>query len=187
MFYSAHRLTERIHQKFFNLLVSREFRSFGKGTALSLPITLWDQHQISLGDQVYIGSHSWLQAIDDEKKPLPNPILSIGSRTSITGSCFISAKKEVVVEEAVLIGRFVHISDHSHAFADSSKPIKEQGITEPKPVRICSGAWLGQGVVVCPGVTIGRNAVIGANSLVNQNIPDFCLAAGSPARVLKKI
>ena len=174
-------------QKLFNLFVSREFRSFGKGTALGLPVTLWDQHQIALGEQVYIGPNSWLQAIDNERKPLKNPILSIGDKTSITGSCFIAAKKEVIVEDNVLMGRFVHISDHSHAYQDVSKPIKDQGITDARPVRICSGAWLGQGVIVCPGVTIGKNAVIGANSLVNQSIPDFCVAAGSPARVLKEL
>jgi acetyltransferase-like isoleucine patch superfamily enzyme len=55
------------------------------------------------------------------------------------------------------------------------------------PVLIRQGAWLGQNVVVCPGVTIGRGAVIGANSVVNRDIPDFCVAAGAPARVLKSI
>jgi acetyltransferase-like isoleucine patch superfamily enzyme len=55
------------------------------------------------------------------------------------------------------------------------------------PVLIKRGAWLGQNVVVCPGVTIGRGAVVGANSVVNQDLPDHCVAAGAPARVLKLI
>ena len=63
----------------------------------------------------------------------------------------------------------------------------DQGIASVAPVVIREGAWLGQGVVVCPGVTIGRNAVIGANSVVRHDVPDRCVAAGVPARVIRKI
>ena len=61
----------------------------------------------------------------------------------------------------------------------------DQGLTKVAPVRIGRGAWLGQNVVVCPGVTIGEGAVIGANSVVNREIPPHSLAVGAPARVLR--
>jgi acetyltransferase-like isoleucine patch superfamily enzyme len=51
-------------------------------------------------------------------------------------------------------------------------------------VKIKDGAWLGTNVTVMPGVTIGRNAVIGANSVVNGDVPDFATAVGAPARIL---
>jgi acetyltransferase-like isoleucine patch superfamily enzyme len=53
-------------------------------------------------------------------------------------------------------------------------------------VRIGDGSWLGHGTVVLPGVTIGRHVVIGANSVVTDDIPDRCVAAGSPARVIRR-
>jgi acetyltransferase-like isoleucine patch superfamily enzyme len=62
-----------------------------------------------------------------------------------------------------------------------------QGVDKIQPVLIKRGAWLGQNVVVCPGVTIGRGSVIGANSVVVKDIPDFSVAVGAPARVVKSI
>jgi acetyltransferase-like isoleucine patch superfamily enzyme len=86
-----------------------------------------------------------------------------------------------------LIARNVYISDHIHKYSQADLPILAQGLDKIGGVLIKSGAWLGQNVVVCPGVTVGTGAVVGANSVVNQDIPDFCVAAGSPARVVKKI
>ena len=113
--------------------------------------------------------------------------ISIGSGTSIAGACVISAARGVVVEENVLLARNVYISDHIHRYAQIGTPILAQGIDKIAPVRIKRGAWLGQNVVVCPGVTIGEGAVIGANSVVTHDIPEFCVAFGAPARVAKTI
>ena len=54
------------------------------------------------------------------------------------------------------------------------------------PVKIGKNVWLGEGVIVMPGVTIGDGAVIGAHSVVNKSIPPACVAVGSPAKVIKK-
>jgi len=81
----------------------------------------------------------------------------------------------------------VYISDHRHEFGDPVVPIADQGITGIRPVRIGDGAWLGQNVVICPGVTIGRNAVVGANSVVRHDVPDFAVVAGAPARLIRMI
>ena len=56
-----------------------------------------------------------------------------------------------------------------------------------RPVVIGDGSWLGHGTVVLPGATIGRHVVVGANSVVTGNLPDNCVAAGVPARVLKQL
>jgi acetyltransferase-like isoleucine patch superfamily enzyme len=61
----------------------------------------------------------------------------------------------------------------------------DQGIDNIKPVAIGRNSWLGQNAVVLPGVTIGEHCVIGANSVVNRSIPDFSIAVGTPARVVK--
>ena len=60
-------------------------------------------------------------------------------------------------------------------------------LTYAKPVKICDGAWLGGGVIVLPGVTIGRNSVVGAGSVVTRSVPDNCVAVGNPCRVIKTI
>jgi acetyltransferase-like isoleucine patch superfamily enzyme len=92
----------------------------------------------------------------------------------------------VRLEENVLIARNVYISDHIHNFDTPGLPVMAQGVGKVLPVTIGRGAWLGQNVVICPGVSIGRGAVIGANSVVNSNIPEYSLAVGAPARVVRQ-
>ena len=65
--------------------------------------------------------------------------------------------------------------------------IRDQGLARIEPVRVDDGAWLGQGVVVLPGVTIGARSVIGANSVVTSDIPERCIAVGAPAKVIRTL
>lgn len=92
---------------------------------------------------------------------------------------------EIIIEDYVLIGSGVHIYVDNHSFEDVSRPIMEQGWRPSKPVRVKEGAWIGANAIILPGVTIGKNAVIGAGSVVTQDIPDFSVAVGVPARVIK--
>jgi acetyltransferase-like isoleucine patch superfamily enzyme len=182
---SAYELIVRLRNKTFSLLVASSFAGFGAKTVLALPIRLGGVSRIAIGGGVFVGGGSWLQTLTDGDNA--DTALTIGSGTSIAGNCVISAVRNVHLEEAVLLARNVYISDHSHRYSDQEVPILEQGIEQVKPVLIKAGAWLGQNVVVCPGVTIGRGAVIGANSVVTRDVPDFSVAAGAPARVVKII
>jgi acetyltransferase-like isoleucine patch superfamily enzyme len=92
----------------------------------------------------------------------------------------------VVIGEYALLARNVYISDHAHAFKNIEVPIMLQGINRIAPVIIGKHSWLGQNVVVLPGVTIGEHCVIGANSVVNSSVPDYCVAVGAPARVVRR-
>ena len=84
-----------------------------------------------------------------------SPKLIIKAHTGIGMGAHISAAKQILIEEYVLLGRNVHISDHTHAFENIQTPIIQQGINGIAPVSIGRGTWLGQNVVVLPGVTIG--------------------------------
>jgi acetyltransferase-like isoleucine patch superfamily enzyme len=81
----------------------------------------------------------------------------------------------------------VYVADHSHAFADTTRAVLDQGIDRVAPVEIGDGAWLGENVVVGPGVRIGRGAVVGANSVVLDDVPDHSVAVGAPARVVRTL
>jgi acetyltransferase-like isoleucine patch superfamily enzyme len=79
----------------------------------------------------------------------------------------------------------VYITDQNHGYEDITRPISQQ--TQPeRAVVIGDGSWLGYGAVVLPGVTIGKHCVIGANSVVTSDIPDFSVAVGVPARVIRR-
>jgi acetyltransferase-like isoleucine patch superfamily enzyme len=183
---SLYRFWQRTQGKLFTLLIRGDFQKLGSRTVLRPPIRLGGVRFIEVGSRVFVGPNSWLEVIAEER-PSKGPAISIGDETAITGFCTITAVRNVVIEPKVLMARYVYIADHSHAHASRLKPVKDQGLTKIAPVRICEGAWLGQSVVVCPGVTIGRNAVVGANSVVRSDVPDFCVAAGAPARVIRSV
>lgn len=185
LFLSGYRFWKRLRDKFFSLLISGAFAKFGRKTVLMQPIRLDGEERIAIGDQVFVGPGSWLQTLPDGDNT--SVAVSIGEGSSFAGACVISAVRNVTLEDHVLLARNVYISDHAHKYSDIDIPIKAQGLNKIEPVLIKRGAWLGQNVVVCPGVTIGVGAVIGANSVVTKNIPDYCVAAGAPARVIKTI
>ena len=113
-----------------------------------------------------------------------NAIIEIGNNTGINGS-IIAAAEKIVIGNDVLIGFNCYISDTDNHVID---PImRHSGTTETSPINICDNVWLGVNVVVLKGVTIGKNSVIGANSLVLSNIPENVIAMGNPCRVIKKI
>lgn len=182
---STIRFRQRLTARFFALAVGGAFHTFGKNSVIMMPVRLSGESRISIGHNVYIGSGSWLQTLPDELNA--TPALEIGNGTSMSGYCVLSAARRVILEENVLLARNVYISDHIHRYTDLNRPIKDQGVDKVEPVLICTGAWLGQNVVICPGVRIGKNAVIGANSVVNTNVPDYGVAVGAPARVIKNI
>jgi acetyltransferase-like isoleucine patch superfamily enzyme len=141
--------------------------------------------QIVLGEGVLIERDCWIQTIPDDKGDNEAKLV-IGPHAGIGMGASISAASKVVIGEDVLLARNVYISDHAHAFEDITVPIMHQGINRIAPVSIGRGTWLGQNVVVLPGVAIGEHCVIGANSVVNSSIPDFSVAVGAPARVVRR-
>jgi acetyltransferase-like isoleucine patch superfamily enzyme len=182
---SLYRLYIRVKSKCFSLLISGSFAGFGRRTVFTPPIRIVGERQIKIGSGVFMGAGCWIQALSSKDND-SSILISIGDGTSVSGNCVISAVERVVIGENVLMARNVYISDHAHRYADTDLPILAQGVEKVRAVHIKSGAWLGQNVVVCPGSTIGRGAVIGANSLVNQDVPDFSVAVGSPIRILKR-
>jgi acetyltransferase-like isoleucine patch superfamily enzyme len=167
----------------FSVLVSGAFARFGAGSRLALPIHLVGTAGIAIGRGVYVGPGSALHNLSSK----PGVTVTIGDGTRITGGCFIAGVHGVTIEAEVLMGKNVHIADHTHKFSVPEVSVMHQGLDKIAPVFIGRGAWLGQGVVICPGVTIGQGAVIGANSVVNSDIESHAVAVGSPARVVKRL
>lgn len=184
LFLRLYRGSARLWGKSFSVLAAPAFAAFGERSVLQPPIRLASEERISIGSGVYVGSGSWLHVLGASTDGVA---LVIGDRTSIAGQCVLSAALRVELGCDVLLARNVYIADHSHRFDDVGVPVLQQGIAKLSPVTICDGAWLGQNVVVCPGVRIGRGAVIGANSVVKDDVPDYSVAVGAPARVVREL
>jgi acetyltransferase-like isoleucine patch superfamily enzyme len=115
------------------------------------------------------------------------PTLRIGDRAFIGHKVSITCNREVVIENDVLIAASCRISDYDGHSPSLEKRICNSlpDLEEMQPVRICKGAWVGYGVSILKGVTVGEGAIVGANSVVTHNVPPYSVAAGSPAKVVK--
>jgi acetyltransferase-like isoleucine patch superfamily enzyme len=174
---------QRVRDAAFSVIAARGFHSFGKKSRIMLPFRWGNTDLISIGNGVLIGAGSWLFV---PYRLQTTPAIVLGDRVRMNQTS-ISAVQSVIIEDAVAMARGVYISDHSHSFDDPTLPIRDQPIGRIAPVRIGRGAWLGQNVVVLPGVTIGEGAVVGANSVVRSDIPPRTVCAGAPARVLRQL
>lgn len=118
--------------------------------------------------------------------------ISLGKRVVVRPSSMLFADPReggagIIIEDDVMMGSGIHLYVHSHRFDNPDVPIIDQGHYVSQEVVLKKGCWLGANIIILPGVTIGENAVIGAGSLVTKSIPPKVLAAGNPARVIRKI
>lgn len=132
--------------------------------------------------------------------------VSIGNESSISVGTMIICRESVVIEDHVFISWGCTICDHdSHSLNymdrredykvifDNYKNHRNANINknwntvDVSPVRICSDAWIGMNCTIIKGVTIGKGAIIGANSVVTKDIPDFAIAAGNPAKIIRTL
>lgn len=109
--------------------------------------------------------------------------LEVGSNSQLGHNARIG--RNVSIGNDVLMGPDVVIMTTSHETSDINVPIRLQGKTEDKPVKIGDDVWVGTRVVILPGVTVGRGAIIGASAVVTKDVPPYSVVAGVPAKVVK--
>ena len=141
------------------------------------------KENISIHKGVIIKKMTWIAAMPLTKAEKCH--LSIGEGTIIGHFNHIFATGEIEIGKKVLTADKVFISDNQHDFSSVNISVLEQGIVQLKKVTIGDGSWIGENVCII-GASVGRNCVIGANSVVTRDIPDYCVAVGSPAKVIKK-
>ena len=118
--------------------------------------------------------------------------IEIGRRVIIRPGCKLFGETEkldasIIIEDDVIMGSDVHIYINNHRFDKVDIPLIDQGHYDPKQVVLQTGCWIGAGCILLPGVIIGRNAVVGAGSIVTKSVPDNTVVAGNPLRVIKTI
>lgn len=175
-----------------------QFANTPKNLRIELPRRIFEAHCFHFGDDVQIGPGALLVAqtyYPTETMQYPGrdypiqrfePRITIGHRVTSTAGLTLAAMHAITIEDDVMLAGNVLISDGSHGFDHVDDPYKYQPMSRIAAVTIKRGCWLGQNVVVMPGVTIGEMSIIGANSVVTQDIPPRCVAVGAPARVVKR-
>jgi acetyltransferase-like isoleucine patch superfamily enzyme len=166
---------------------ARRFGAFGDGSLLAFPPgAIFNERFIRIGSRTMIGPYTSLSAgMAPGQAMVSDPVVSIGDRTLIGRGSHIVGHFCIEIGDDIQTGPYVYITDQNHVYDDPDTPIGSQWPVESS-VHIGSGSWLGTGVVVLPGARIGRNVVVGAGSVVTDELPDCCVAVGSPAQVVKR-
>lgn len=162
------------------------YKQFGTNTTILEPSMISNRQYIEIGSNVFIREYSRIEAVDSYGNVKYAPRLKIGDGTHIEQFFHVGACDCVEIGKNVLIAGRVYISDHNHNFKNVEVPIMNQGIEAGGKVVIEDNSWLGEGCVILPGVTIGKGSVIGANAVVTKNVPQFSVAVGIPAKVIRQ-
>jgi len=161
---------------------------FRKARLIRLPFDIRNKKLIKIGKNFTTGFGCRIEAHPINKDS--NRCILIGENVEINDYVHIAAGERIAIGNNVLIASKVFISDLNHG--NYSGLVQDSPMSSPnsrklstKPVEIGDNVWLGEGVCVMSGVTIGEGCVIGAMSVVTKDVPNYSIAVGSPAKVIK--
>ena len=145
---------------------------------------------IKIGKASYIGKNAVLTAWDCYKPTGQNfsPQIVIGNEVNIGDFCHITAVNKIIIEDGVLTGRRVTITDNSHGiFIEGELKMRpvERPLYSKGEVFIGRNVWIGDKVTILPGIHIGEGSIIAANTVVTKNVPSFSVCAGNPGKIVK--
>ncbi|HTW04836.1 MAG TPA: acyltransferase [Streptosporangiaceae bacterium] len=185
--HAAWRATQRAGTITAESAAGRRFAAFGPGSLMAFPTgAVFGERWIVIGDGTMIAEQVTLSAGMMPGHDLGDrPVLRVGDRCVVGRGSHIVAHQSIVIGDDVFTGPYVYITDQNHAYADPDAPIGRQWPVNAA-VSIGPGTWLGAGAVILPGARIGRNVVVAAGSVVRGTIPDRCVVAGVPARIVRE-
>jgi len=160
--------------------------SCGSGSIVHFPAVVIGHHRIELGRDVTINSGAFISVAEEAEGKRYDPRLTIGDRVTLGSGAVIACNGSVEIGDDVLTADRVFIGDTYHEYRDVTRPIARQGLADPRPVAIGSGAFLGIGCAILPGVILGEGAYVGAGAVVTRDVPSHAVVAGNPARVIRR-
>jgi acetyltransferase-like isoleucine patch superfamily enzyme len=163
----------RIHWEF------AQRRAFCRWPVHGNVLEMLDEGRLGLGEHVLLEPGVWLTA------QAPGRI-AIGAGSVLNLGVQVAALDRVEIGAHCMFANGCFVTDADHRFDDLSRPVTWQGFTSKGPTRVGDNTWCGANVVITSGVTVGERCVIGANAVVTRDLPPFSIAAGAPARVIRR-
>lgn len=159
------------------------FGKFGKNARIYYPGKFDNCKSIYIESNAIVRQYAWIQAI--QTSPEIHPSVILGSGSNINRFSHIVATHKVEIGKKCGIADNVFITDTTHNYIDINVPEKEQPLKFLNEVTIGDGTWIGRNASII-GASIGKHCVVGTNTVVTKNIPDYCVVVGSPCKIVKR-
>ena len=164
------------------------FKRLGDGAFLSSDLVLHRPELIEIGAGTGVGTRCSLTVWPSSETAAPPPSLVIGAQCSIGEGAHITAANSIRIGNHVLLGKHVTISDNNHgegSLAEIDIPPTRRPLISKGPIFIEDNVWIGEKATILAGVTVGRGAIVAANSVVTKDVPSGSVVAGVPAKVIR--
>lgn len=191
--YKFHRWLIGYKNLFYTLWIKNFIGKVGEQSTICYPCDLQGEglKNITIGSSTTINRHTILGCWTKYgNQQFPNASITIGNNCSIGEYSHITACNKITIGDGLLTGRYVFISDNNHGGLSKEEseiiPLKRE-LKSKGEVTIGNNVWLGDKVAVLSGVHIGNNVIVAANAVVTKDIPDGCIVAGVPGKVVKQI
>lgn len=172
-----------VYREILSIIWKYKFASFGTKSYISNPLRIDGAINITIGKNVYVNYKTWLAALPFTREKKCS--LVIEDHCIIGAFNHIFCTGSIIIEKGVLTAQRVYISDNLHDYKDIHVYIRDQPILQNRTVVVGEGSWLGENVCIL-GCKIGKHCTIGSNSVVTKDIPDYCVAVGIPAKIIKR-
>lgn len=183
---SFHVFAKKLHSNW----IRGEFNAIGINVGIDYPINLLGGKFISIGNNSGVGKRVILNAWNNYKNVKYLPEIYIGNNVWIGDDCHITAINKIIIGNNVLLGRKIFITYHSHGEATKasiSEAPSYRKLISKGPVIIEDNVWIGEKATILSNVKIGKNSIIGANSVVTKDVPENSVVGGIPAKIIKTI
>jgi len=179
-------LLKSVYVRIFRLFTISKFKKFGKSSYIGAHANIRYGKKMTIGNCVSIGRFCRMQCYKEFAGEKLNPEIVIQDGCYISDNFTVLSAARVELEKDVLIASNVTICSENHSInPEVATPYKNQPLTFAS-VMVGEGTWIGQNVVIMPGVRIGKKCVIGASAVVTKDVDDYCMVVGVPAKVIKK-
>ncbi len=180
------RILSKIKRIILTYIERRNFVKSNGGVKLLPSVELRNAIFIKCSSDAVIGENSKLLCVAKYNGKEFSPKIEIGKNFHATRNFVIQCANKVFIGDNVLVASNVFIIDYNHGLSPETPSYLDTPLELSSGVYIKDGVWIGNSVTILPGVTIGKKSIIAAGAVVTNNIPDFCIAGGVPAKILKK-
>ena len=178
---------------FYTMWIRNFIGAVGENTFFCRPLLLQGggQCRIKIGSSTSIGCHTVLGCWEHYGKDGHyEPEIIIGDNCSIGEYNHITACNNIIIGNGLLTGRYVYIGDNAHgelSWEESSIRPSQRRLVSKGSVKIGNNVWIGDKATILPGVHIGDNVIVAANAVVTKDVPNNCIVAGIPAKIVKEL